>query len=164
MKKPIVCFSKFDLDTILFDREVIEQYNPQRHEMSQLDAIVYEDAEETIIVGYKDVTDNEFWIRGHMPSFPIMPGVIICEAAAQLSSYAAHKYELLGPGYMVGLGGLNDIRIRNIVQPGQRLVVMLKKDRARKGRLVDCDFQAWVGETMVADGGIIGIPLPKDES
>ena len=130
--------------------------------MSQLDAIVYEDGENTVIVGYKDVTENEFWVRGHMPGKPIMPGVIICEAAAQLSAYAAGKYDLLGEECIVGLGGLNRIRIRNVVEPGQRLVVMLAKNRVRKHRLVDCEFQAWVNEGMVADGVIMGIPLPKE--
>ena len=43
--------------------------------------------EKSQILGYKDVTDNEFWIRGHIPGRPLMPGVIMIEAAAQLCSF-----------------------------------------------------------------------------
>ena len=65
----------FDLSQIDFDKPTadiheIRKYNPQRHEMEQLTAIVYEDMEAKICVGYKDVTQHEFWVRGHMPGCP----------------------------------------------------------------------------------------------
>jgi 3-hydroxyacyl-[acyl-carrier-protein] dehydratase len=159
---PIVDFSLFDLNKILVTKEQIEKINPQRFEMSQLDAIVF-DNEEIGAVGYKDVTEQEFWIRGHMPGFPLMPGVIMCEAAAQLSSYVAVKYNYLGTD-LVGLGGMKEIRVRNMVRPGQRLVIMLCKDRLRRNALVDCSFQGWVDRELVIDGNIIGIPLPKENA
>ncbi len=63
--------------------------------MEQINAVVLEDCERAICVGYKDVRDDEFWVSGHMPGMPLMPGVLMCEAAAQLASYFTQKYDLL---------------------------------------------------------------------
>ena len=40
-----------------------------------------------MVLGYKDVTESEFWVRGHIPGRPLMPGVIMVESAAQLLSF-----------------------------------------------------------------------------
>ena len=153
---PIIPFSKFDLNKVIVDRETIQTYNPQRFEMAQLDAIVYEDSESC--VGYKDVTHEEFWVRGHMPGTPLMPGVIMCEVAAQLSAFFAVRNNLLN-SKIVGLGGLKDIRIRSVVRPGQRLVIMLRTDKLRPNVLVSCRFQGFVEKELVLDGGIMGVPI-----
>src|SRR5437588_12774509 len=79
--------ASLDLDKIVADLEAIRQVNPQRFDMEQLTAIVYVDREQHVIAGYKDVKPDEFWVRGHMPDYPLMPGVLMCEAAAQLCSY-----------------------------------------------------------------------------
>ncbi len=68
----------------IYDQATINQVNPQRFEMQQLDGILWQDTERHLILGYKEVTDQEFWIRGHVPGRPLMPGVIMIEAAAQL--------------------------------------------------------------------------------
>ena len=82
MKKPLIIeFSEYDLDHVFADIEVIRRYNSQRYEMEQLTAIVFEDDTRAICVGYKDLKPDEFWARGHMPGMPLMPGVIMCEAA-----------------------------------------------------------------------------------
>src|SRR3989304_2463245 len=62
-----------------------------------------EDQERKICVGYKDLRPDEFWARGHMPNMPLMPGVIMCEAAAQVASYYSHKYKLMEG--IIGFGG-----------------------------------------------------------
>ncbi|MBU4398557.1 MAG: beta-hydroxyacyl-ACP dehydratase, partial [Planctomycetes bacterium] len=77
----IIDFSEYDLDHVVSDTEAIRRANMQRYEMEQLTAICFEDPERGICVGYKDLTENEFWVRGHMPGMPLMPGVIMCEAA-----------------------------------------------------------------------------------
>ena len=72
-----------DFDNVVADIEQIRKYNPQRFEMEQLTAIVHEDPVRVACVGYKDVTDQEFWVRGHMPGMPLMPGIVMLEAVAQ---------------------------------------------------------------------------------
>src|SRR5262249_36393879 len=58
--------SEYDLDRVIAGVEEIRKYNPQRFEMEQLTAVVLDDPERGICVGFKDVTPNEFWVRGHM--------------------------------------------------------------------------------------------------
>ena len=135
-KDLIIDFSAYDLDHVVADIEQIRRINPQRHEMEQLTAIVYDDVETGICVGYKDVTDHEFWVRGHMPGMPLMPGVLMCEAAAQMCSYYAHKHRLLGDCKVVGFGGMEDVRFRDPVRVGDRLVVVCKMIKVRPGSLI----------------------------
>ena len=160
-KELLIDVSQLDLTRVTADLEEIRRYNPQRFEAEQLTAIVYEDKKELLCVGYKDVTDHEFWVRGHMPGMPLMPGVIICEAAAQMCSYFTLKYDLLGC-QVVGLGGLEEVRFRDPVRPGDRLVLACKQLRVRRGAMIVCRFQGFVNGVMVADGKIKGIPLPID--
>jgi 3-hydroxyacyl-[acyl-carrier-protein] dehydratase len=159
-KNLIVDFSEYDLSRVLADQAEIRRYNPQRHEMEQLTAVVYEDAQRYAAAGYKDITDHEFWVRGHMPGMPVMPGVVMCEAAAQLCNYMTMKYDLLG-AKMVGFGGLDEVRFRDPVVPGDRLVVCVALLRARRGAIVVSRFQEFVRQSLVCEGIIKGIPLPE---
>jgi len=155
-------FSELDFDNPIADQEEIRRHNPQRFEVEQLTGIVFEDDSRKRCVGYKDVTDHEFWVRGHMPGLPIMPGVIVIEAAAQLCSYYVHKFKLMGPRIILGLGGLEEVRFRDPVRPGDRLVVGAQLLKMRLGAMCVCRFQAFVGESMVAEGKIKGVALPID--
>jgi 3-hydroxyacyl-[acyl-carrier-protein] dehydratase len=160
-KDLIIELSKLDFENPVADIEVIRSYNPQRHEMEQLTAVVYEDNEKHICVGYKDITKDEFWVRGHMPNMPLMPGVVMLEAAAQLCSYYVQRHDLLGSA-MVGFGGLEDVRFRDPVLPGSRLILMSEMIKCRRGRMLVSRFQGIVGESIVVEGIIKGIPIPVD--
>ena len=161
VKDLILDFSEYDVNHVIADQEEIRRYNLQRFEMEQLTAVVYADADRGICAGYKDLTDQEFWVRGHMPIMPLMPGVVMCEAAAQLSSYFAQKFDLLGCN-VVGLGGLEEVRFRGTVVPGDRLVVVVQRLKVRRGAMILCRFQGFVREALVVEGKIIGISLPID--
>jgi 3-hydroxyacyl-[acyl-carrier-protein] dehydratase len=160
-KDLILDFSEYDLERVIADKEEIRKCNPQRFEMEQLSAIVFDDVERGICVGYRDVSPDEFWVRGHMPGMPLMPGVIMCEAAAQVCSYHVQRHNLL-EAEMVGFGGMDDVRFRGTVLPGDRLVVMCQKTQLRPGQMVRCRFQCFVGENLVCEGKIRGIPIPVD--
>ena len=157
----IVDPSQIDMNNVIADMAEIRKWNSQRYEMEQLTAIVLEDLERKVCVGYKDVTHDEFWVRGHMPGMPLMPGVIMLEAAAQMCSYFVHKHDLMGSA-MMGFGGLQDIRFREPVIPGDRLILMCELTKLRRGRMIVSRFEGVVRQSLVVDGILKGIPLPVD--
>jgi 3-hydroxyacyl-[acyl-carrier-protein] dehydratase len=153
--------SEYDLNHCVADIHEIRRYNPQRFEMEQLTAIVLEDWERKICVGYRDYSPQEFWIRGHMPGRPVLPGILMCEAAAQVCNYFAQKHGLMGSEIM-GFGGLDEVRFRDMVLPGDRLVIVSQLVKIRPGAMVVSRYQGFVRETMVCEGEIRGVPLPND--
>ena len=159
--QPFYDISQFDFDKPLYTLNDIRRTNPQRHSMEQLTAVIHVREEDHSIVGYKDISDKEFWIAGHMPGFPLMPGVILCEAAAQLAGFYARKYNLLGGDYL-GFGGMDNVRFRAPVFPGCRLVLMAKAKKIRKIR-AQFEFQGFVEGKMVFSGEMIGVPITRDQ-
>jgi 3-hydroxyacyl-[acyl-carrier-protein] dehydratase len=153
----------FDLTQIdltgapLFDKEEIRTVNPQQFEMQQLDGILWCDKENACILGYKDVTDKEFWVRGHIPGRPLMPGVMQIEAGAQLLSFFVKKvYQERG---FVGFGGIERAKFRATVEPGCRLYLLGHITEARRGRKYACDIQGVVSGTLVFEATIFGLKV-----
>ena len=128
--------------------------------MEQLSAIVHYSPEESLIVGYKDLSPDEFWVRGHMPGYPLMPGVIMCEAAAQLCSFYCHKVGIIRDGFL-GFGGMEDVRFRGTVRPGDRLLVVAKAVKVHR-RQMTFATQGFVGRNMVFQAQIIGVALTNN--
>jgi 3-hydroxyacyl-[acyl-carrier-protein] dehydratase len=149
--------STIDTSKVLYDLEGIRRGNPQRFEMEQLTAIVHLDTDAGLIIGYKDVGYDEFWVRGHMPDYPLMPGVLICEAAAQLCAFYCHVINLAEGGFL-GFGGMEDVRFRGKVKPGDRLIMLGKPLRLHR-RQTMFETQGFVDGNMVYHGRIIGVPL-----
>lgn len=138
--------------------EAIHRVIPQRYEMEQLTAIVCLNPSEQIVVAYKDVRPDEFWVRGHMPDFPLMPGVLICEAAAQLCSYYI-KTQGQETCDFVAFGGMNNVKFRGTVRPGDRLIIAARMTDYRAGRRAVFAAQGIVRGTLVFHGDIIGVPF-----
>jgi len=95
-----------------------------------------------------------------MPGMPLMPGVLMCEAAAQLASYFSRKYGLVNE--MIGFGGLDDVRFRGVVRPGQRLVVVVRLLKVRQ-TMMTAEFQNFVDGNLVCEGELKGVPLPVEQ-
>jgi len=148
-----------DLGRIIADQEAIRKVNPQRFDMEQLTAIVYVDPAQHLIAGYKDVGHDEFWVRGHMPDYPLLPGVLMCEAAAQLCSYYVATNGLMQGDY-IGFGGLENVRFRSPVRPGDRLVLIAKGIKMHRRQTI-FNVQGFVGSTMAFHADIIGVPLVR---
>ncbi len=146
--------STIDLNQIVFDKKAIQEVNPQRYEMDQLDGIIWYNKEKFLVLGYKDVTEKEFWVRGHIPDRPLMPGVIMIEAAAQLSSvFVKRVCELKG---FIGFAGIESANFRRTVEPGQRLYLLgfISTFKSRKYTAV---VQGIVDGKMVFDTVISGM-------
>ena len=153
--------ASIDLNKVLVDQEGIRKVNPQRFEMEQLTGIVHVDPTHHIIAGYKDVHVNEFWVRGHLPNYPLLPGALMCEAAAQLCSY---YITTLGNtrGDFIGFGGLEKVRFRGQVRPGDRLLLIGKVTKLHRRQTI-FNVQGFVGSKLVFNGDVIGVPLTREE-
>ena len=149
--------SKIDLTAEpIFDKEAISRVNPQSFEMQQLDGILWYDKERRLILGYKDVTADEFWIRGHIPGRPLMPAVIMVEAAAQLLSFFVN--EIYQVNAFIGFSGIESAKFRLAVEPGQRLYLLghLTKFKSRK---YSADIQGVVEGNMVFETTVSGMKV-----
>ncbi len=151
--------SDVDFNHVVADQEAIRRVNPQRFEMEHLNGIVHIDHEKKIIVGFKDVRADEFWVRGHMPDYPLLPGVLMCEAAAQLCSYYVVTIGML-EGDFIGFGGLENVRFRGVVRPGDRLVLVAKGLRFHRRQTI-FNVQGLVGSTMVFHADVLGVPMSR---
>lgn len=154
--KQLIDLDSIDLNTVEIGMDEVRKCNPQRYEFEQLDGILHYDPDEEVAVGVKEVSDDEFWVRGHIPDRPLMPGVLMCEAAAQLCSFY-YKRSTEADGFM-GFGGLDDVKFRAAVEPGDRLVMVARVDRiSRRHCVMDC--QGFVGDRMVFQGTVTGVPM-----
>lgn len=148
--------SGIDLTHVICDQEAIRAINPQRGDMEQLNGIVYADGPQGRIIGYKDVRADEFWVSGHIPGNPLLPGVLMIEAGAQLASFYFHKFG--GVAGFIGFGAADEVRFRQPVRPGCRLYILGLKTGERHRRL-SCKVQGLVDGNLVFEAGIVGTVL-----
>lgn len=127
----------------------IQKIIPHRYPMLLVDRIVELEPMKRA-VGIKNVTINEQFFQGHFPGKPIMPGVLILEAMAQVGGVAMLQPEE-NRGKVAVFAGIDRVKFRKPVVPGDqlRLVAELLKVRGSMGKLW---AQAYVDEQLVAEG------------
>ena len=154
--KPIIPLESIDLENILYDREAIRTINPHRHEMEQIDAICLMDPDQVVVAGFRDVRDDEFWVRGHIPGRPLLPGVLMAEAAAQACTY--YYKRCTDDDRFLGFGGIDKWKFRGTVVPGDRLIIIAKNIELKSRRAV-FQTQGVVDGRVVFEGIITGMPV-----
>jgi 3-hydroxyacyl-[acyl-carrier-protein] dehydratase len=153
--------STIDLERVTFDADAIRQVNLQRGDMEHLNAIIWVDPEQDRILGYKDVREDEFWVPGHIPGRPLLPGVIMIEAGGQIASFYLRKF--IGWDGFIGFGGVDKCKFRQPVTPGCRLYLLAQKLWERHGRSC-CAVQGLVGGDIVFEMEIVGMKLGGAET
>jgi 3-hydroxyacyl-[acyl-carrier-protein] dehydratase len=157
---PHVDPATIDFTQTLADLDAIRRILPHRYEMEMLTAILSIDPVEHLVIGYKDVQQNEFWHRGHFPGNPLLPGVLMCEAAAQLCAF--YTLQTVSKGLLMGLGGIENTRFRRAVRPGERLLMVAKGLRVRP-KMTIFNVQGFVGTEMAFHTDVLGMPLGRAE-
>jgi len=133
----------------MMDIDEIKRVIPHRYPFLLVDRVIECDMESRI-VGIKNVTTNEPFFQGHFPEYPIMPGVLIIEALAQVACILALKTlkkEGHGPVFFTGIDGA---KFRQPVRPGDQLRLELLKIKQR-GTLFRFKGRAYVGDKLAAE-------------
>lgn len=154
--KTLIDMTVLDLTRTADDIEGIRKYNRQRFEMELLDGVIMYDPAQQVVVAYKDARPTDFWVRGHIPGRPLMPGVLICECAAQACSY--YYGRSTGHDRFLGFAGMEGVKFRGQVLPGDRLVIVAKQHEM-KSRISAFNCQGFVKGQMVFEGTIIGVAM-----
>lgn len=152
----IVDFATLQAAPTVADADAIEAVNPHRGAMRLLDGIVIANPDTRLYAAYKDVGADEFWVPGHIPGRPIFPGVLMIEAAAQLASYSC--LTLMPEITFMGFAGVDGVKFRGQVKPGDRLYVCGEQLELRKRRCT-CRTQAIVDGQLVFEATIRGMSM-----
>ncbi len=131
------------------DIQEIKAIIPHRYPFLLVDRIT-ELEEGRRAVGIKNVTANEPYFNGHFPDYPVMPGVLIVEALAQVGAVAVlHRAE--NRGKLALFAGIDKFRFREQVKPGDTLTLEVTFTRL-KGPIGKGRGTARVGDKVVAEG------------
>jgi 3-hydroxyacyl-[acyl-carrier-protein] dehydratase len=115
--------------TVALGREQIEEILPHRDPFLFLDEVTVLEPGSRV-VARKRVREDEWFLTGHFPGRPIMPGVIIVEAMAQTGAVAVLADEA-NRGKLALFAGINDVRFKRIVLPGDELELTCELERMR---------------------------------
>ncbi len=150
---------KFGTDALL-DIKQIAKILPHRYPFLLVDKIV-EIEGDTRIKGIKNVSFNEQFFQGHFPGTPIMPGVLIVEAMAQVSGLLFAQ-RLEHTGKLAVLLSMDEVKLRKPVVPGDQLVLTAETVRLRK-RTAQCRCKAMVGDAVAAEAQIKFMLLDEEK-
>jgi len=150
--------ANIDLTQVAITPDGVADMNPQTGHMRQLDYVIWMSEDSTSGLGVKTVHDDEFWVDGHIPGRPLMPGVLMIEAAAQLCSLL-HKcaHPIVGAKFL-GFTRCDEVVFRGQVIPGDTLYLLARELSFRRRRFVSAT-QAIVDSRLVFEAKITGMVL-----
>ncbi|MEX2543550.1 MAG: UDP-3-O-acyl-N-acetylglucosamine deacetylase [Phycisphaeraceae bacterium] len=144
----------------VMDIRRITRILPHRYPMLLVDRIVEIEADRRAI-GIKNVTMNEPFFQGHYPGTPIMPGVLVVEAMAQLSGMLIGQ-KLEHTGKLAVLLSLDQVKLRRPVIPGDQLVLEAEAVRIRS-RIAHMRCRAYVAEDLAAEAEVKFMLVDEDQ-
>ncbi len=138
----------------------IMSYLPHRYPFLLVDKVLAFE-EGVSIRALKNVTVNEPHFTGHFPDFPVMPGVLIVEAMAQVGGILAFQSAPKDQEFLVYFTGIDGVRFRKPVRPGDQLIFELTCLR-RRGHMWKFKGEAFVDGELVCGGTLMATLMPKE--
>ena len=159
MGQPLVDLQSLDLSRDVVTEDELRRCLPHRDFFQLLDGICFFDRERGLAVGYKDWDAEPWWASGHVPGRPLMPGVLMIEGAAQISTFLVKQLSGWAMDQMIGLAGLDDVRIRGQVVPPARVYFVSGNVQISGRRLARMSAQVFSGGQMKLETTIMGVML-----
>lgn len=153
---PIVDLSNIDLDAMAISRDGLEKWLPHRGVMAMLDCVIWHHQTFSHAVAVKHVKRDEFWTQGHFPGQPMMPGVLMVEAGAQLAN-VMFKGRSKSSRIAVFVR-IDKCAFRGQVSPGQDLLLLGREVKYNPKRFIS-DIQGMVDEKLVFEARITGMVI-----
>jgi UDP-3-O-[3-hydroxymyristoyl] N-acetylglucosamine deacetylase / 3-hydroxyacyl-[acyl-carrier-protein] dehydratase len=144
----------------VMDIKQITKFLPHRYPFLLIDKIIYLDRE--TVAGVKNVSMNEPFFQGHFPGNPVMPGVLIVEAMAQIGGILVLNTVPDPENYITLFLGINEVRFRKIVAPGDTLIIQCDLLAPIKRGIAKMYGRAYVGNTLVCEGTMTASIVRKD--
>src|SRR5580692_9100357 len=141
------------------DIQEIRDILPHRYPMLLVDSIL--ELEDERIVGIKNVTVNEPFFVGHFPEFPVMPGVMVVEAMAQVAGVLVLKSVPDRKNKLVLLASIEEAKFRRPVRPGDQLRIEMKVTK-RKAAIAKMHGSATVDGVVVAEAILMCVLQPRE--
>ncbi len=154
----LVDFSHIDLNAVAVSPAEVAQLNPQTGHMRQLHHVIWMAPDYTRSLGVKYVRHDEFWVPGHIPGKPLLPGVIMIEAGAQLAS-VAYRHRIGSPKEFMAFTHIDNAVFRAQVVPGDTLYLLAHERRVQPRRFIS-DIQGVVRGTLAFEARISGKVIP----
>lgn len=135
------------------DIKAILELLPHRYPFIMLDRVLEFERGKTI-TGLKNVSMNEPFFQGHFPGEPVMPGVLMLEGLAQTGAVLAYLSADDITGKLVYFAGLESVRFRRMVRPGDQLIYKLEMLRQRS-KLTKMAAKAYVDNALVVEAELL---------
>lgn len=152
----LVDLNGIDLSATIATREEMFEFIHHRHEMALLDRVIWASEDFNTGVGSLKVRGDEFWVRGHFPSKPMFPGVLMVEAGAQLACYLYNRH--FGELHLAAFLRIENCVFRRSLTIGEEMLVCCKGIKVTPRRFVS-SIEGIVDGQVCFEAQIVGMRI-----
>jgi len=155
----LVDLSGIDMSATAASREQMFELIHHRDEMALLDRVIWVSEDTSEGVGILKVRGDEFWVRGHFPSKPMFPGVLMVEAGAQLACYLYNRY--YGQLHLAAFLRIENCVFRRSLTVGEEMLVLCKGIKVTPRRFIS-HVEGVVDGQICFEAKITGMRIPDE--